>query len=1242
MSIVAMKKKMEAKRGLSSGGKGFSLNPKVKCSNVNSATVKSARQARQNLVKRAVCFSGSEGILCERVWDGKRAPDCMGSGDSMTQEEYIEKKRTSAASCKNVLLNFTNTQPNITTVIVEYNTLKQIYEIEFNGNKYQVDWNHVNKYIGDVISTIGAVEFDNAGGGSTQCLLPTSVLNIVEDVNGGGNKYVFNGETTYNSDLSFGLFDGNYTILDVPRAHPIALVNNSKESLINWTIDDSSPIIINVAGGTDQPNAVGDYFIFTDAAGNPLEIGSNNINSLKFMRDRTYRFVNNGINTGYGFVFYMGPGNPSELLGTSGISTNNITNVSSTSAVSVINGNQYRLNGASGTTDISYGMTNGTYKLTGIPQANPLGIVSGAGLTYSVDDSVGHIVINVAGGNDSPNIYGDHYTFTDAGGNAINLGDDTFKFMRGRSYRFVDAGITDGHQFKLYANGGVSDGLGNSVATTLAAGCLPQGDNTITTNGSNYELSAYNVYTGSYRFTGIPQSDPIAFLNNNFALDYNVDDGGDAIVITVTGGSTTANGAGDYYTFTVDGQAVNIANGDFKFMRGRSYRFQVGAAGITDGHQFKLYANGGISANGLGNSASSTLPAGCLPEGDNTITTNGSNYELSAYNVFDGVYRFTGIPESDPIAFLNAGVPNFNYNVDDSTPIVINVAGGSTGANGAGDYYTFTVDGQAVNIANGDFKFMRGKTYRFEADGIGGSHPFKLYHNNTFVTASNGGNSISGTGDSITVNILPDHPFPITSGDMLYYQCGVHANMKADLGLSMLDVGGVGYDFFYGTIEVTISGTFTGPVGFRNLAGGITSASGLSYSSTCQVGTGDGVTQIDVTIGADHSILAGNLYYVHQDAGVADVNMTLTTLDVGGVVYDFYYGNIIVLIDNAFNGQGTVTFRNFADTITSGANGLTYSDTCQVGTGDGVSEINVTIGAGHGTGAGDLKYSHQTAANDVNMSLTAIDVGGGAIVDHFYGNIDVVVSGDFGDANVRNLDGNFVDGENLITYGQSSTNTVPGVSTLDINIPSNNLSLTGSGALYYEKRKNGAKTDTTGGATYNPVNTRLLYKTVGGNSYDFYYGNLNMVVNGDFGDVSVECYYHGAMGGTNLLTYTDKCDINLSGTADANGPATLVVRSFSNTEPRTVELAKEADTPVVLSFKNPEAFIFEPVGCNALSSGSGLGGTSGADNRGYYGRGRCKVHYVNKSPQFQPKTYTGTGGYLDKLKRPNTDISFCG
>ena len=111
-------------------------------------------------------------------------------------------------------------------------------------------------------------------------------------------------------------------------------------------------------------------------------------------------------------------------------------------------------------------MTDGTYRLTGIPQAYPLGIVSGAGLTYSVDDSAGPIVINVADGSTNANTEGDYYTFTDGGGNTIYLGDGSFKFMRGRSYRFVDAGITDGYQFKLYANGTVSaNGLGNTVAT---------------------------------------------------------------------------------------------------------------------------------------------------------------------------------------------------------------------------------------------------------------------------------------------------------------------------------------------------------------------------------------------------------------------------------------------------------------------------------------------------------------------------------------------------------------------------------------------------------------------------------------------------------------------------------------------------------------------------------------------------------------------------------------------------------
>ena len=100
MSIVAMKRNMEAKRGLSSGGGGFSLNPKYRDSNASSTSVKSAAQARKNAVKRSVCFNSRDGVQCEKVWDGKKQPDnCKATGEAMTHEEYIEKKRYSAADC---------------------------------------------------------------------------------------------------------------------------------------------------------------------------------------------------------------------------------------------------------------------------------------------------------------------------------------------------------------------------------------------------------------------------------------------------------------------------------------------------------------------------------------------------------------------------------------------------------------------------------------------------------------------------------------------------------------------------------------------------------------------------------------------------------------------------------------------------------------------------------------------------------------------------------------------------------------------------------------------------------------------------------------------------------------------------------------------------------------------------------------------------------------------------------------
>ena len=43
-------------------------------------------------------------------------------------------------------------------------------------------------------------------------------------------------------------------------------------------------------------------------------------------------------------------------------------------------------------------------------------------------------------------------------------------------------------------------------------------------------------------------------------------------------------------------------------------------------------------------------------------------------------------------------------------------------------------------------------------------------------------------------------------------------------------------------------------------------------------------------------------------------------------------------------------------------------------------------------------------------------------------------------------------------------------------------------------------------------------KLVDGTEYMFYHGNVTINVIGDFGNVSVYCYYHGYMGGENILT----------------------------------------------------------------------------------------------------------------------------
>jgi hypothetical protein len=193
-------------------------------------------------------------------------------------------------------------------------------------------------------------------------------------------------------------------------------------------------------------------------------------------------------------------------------------------------------------------------------------------------------------------------------------------------------------------------------------------------------------------------------------------------------------------------------------------------------------------------------------DGNKYVFNNSQTYNSNEkWTLTDGTYILKNVPSMHPIAILNKKTSNISYSLVNNSPIIIKVSGGDT-VQTNGDYYTFTdVNDNPINIGNGSFKFMRGQTYKFQANNIDVNHPFKIFMNGSFVN----NNGITGTTDSIIVTIPTNHSTTLGS---LYYQCGVHSNMNKNLSLLYKLVTGTtadgSYDFYYGDVAINISGNF--------------------------------------------------------------------------------------------------------------------------------------------------------------------------------------------------------------------------------------------------------------------------------------------------------------------------------------------------------------------------------------------------------------------------------------------------
>ena len=73
-------------------------------------------------------------------------------------------------------------------------------------------------------------------------------MNIVND---GGNKYLLNGEITYNALRTYGLSNYTYEITGVPSDHPVAIVSDLSQNIVyTGTSEDTTPTSNRIAGYT--------------------------------------------------------------------------------------------------------------------------------------------------------------------------------------------------------------------------------------------------------------------------------------------------------------------------------------------------------------------------------------------------------------------------------------------------------------------------------------------------------------------------------------------------------------------------------------------------------------------------------------------------------------------------------------------------------------------------------------------------------------------------------------------------------------------------------------------------------------------------------------------------------------------------------------------------------------------------------------------------------------------------------
>lgn len=93
--------------------------------------------------------------------------------------------------------------------------------------------------------------------------------------------------------------------------------------------------------------------------------------------------------------------------------------------------------------------------------------------------------------------------------------------------------------------------------------------------------------------------------------------------------------------------------------------------------------------------------------------------------------------------------------------------------------------------------------------------------------------------------------------------------------------------------------------------------------------------------------------------------------------------------------------------------------------------------------------------------------------------------------------------------------------------------------------------DNTGKIGYIGDENKVMYKTFNNLSYPYYYGNIDVIVAQDFGQLTIDTYYDGELNGSNLIVFNSDCDSTLQITNSAENneqlkgpPSEIIGKSY--------------------------------------------------------------------------------------------------